>query len=115
MQLNGPIRKSEVYEGLWRFKIYEGNSSCSGNYIAETKRNVEIRWNEHENPNKDSESAKHLIDFPDHKFDWKILFAAPTNTKLCKIFESSVILLKRRTLNEKLDCDHLILIRNGAT
>ena len=63
-------------------KIYEGICSCSANYIGETKRNVETRWNEHENPNKDSEPAKHLRKFPDHKFDWKILLTAPTNAKL---------------------------------
>ena len=33
-------------------KIYEGNCSCSVNYIGETKRNVETRLNEHENPNE---------------------------------------------------------------
>ena len=40
-------------------KIYKGICSCSANYIGETKRNMETRWNEHENPNKDSEPAKH--------------------------------------------------------
>ena len=49
-------------------KIYEGICSCSANYIGETKRNVETWWNEHKNPNKDSEPAKHLRKFPDHKF-----------------------------------------------
>ena len=38
-------------------KIYE---ICfySTNYIGETKRNLEARWNKRENPNKDSEPAK---------------------------------------------------------
>ena len=35
-------------------KIYEGVCFCKENYIGETKRNVVTRWNEHENPNKDS-------------------------------------------------------------
>ena len=60
-------------------KIYEGTCFCSANYIGETKRNVETRWNEHENTNKDSEPGKQLRDFSDHKFDWKILLTAPTN------------------------------------
>ena len=30
---------------------------------GETKRNVETRWNEHENSNKDFELAKHFRDF----------------------------------------------------
>ena len=49
-------------------KIYEGICSCTVNYIGETKRNVQTRWNEHENLNKDSEPAKLLRKFPDHKF-----------------------------------------------
>ena len=89
--------------------------SCSANYISETKRNVETQWNEQENPNKDSEPAKHQRKFPDHKFDWKILLTAPTNAKLCTILESSMIALKQPSLNEQLDFDKLILFRNGVT
>ena len=96
-------------------KIYEGICSCSANYIGETKRNVETRWNERENPNKDSEPAKHLRKFLDHKFDWKILLTAPTSAKLRKILESLGIALKQPSLNEQLDFDKLILFRNGVT
>ena len=96
-------------------KIYEGTCSCSANYIGETKRNVETRWNEHENPKKDSEPAKHLRDFPDHEFDWKILLRAPTNAKLRKILESSMIVLKQPSLNKQLDFNLLILFRNDVT
>ena len=96
-------------------KIYEGICSCSANYIGETKRNFETWWNEHENPNKDSEPAKHLRKFPAHKLNWKILLTAPTNAKLRKILESSMIVLKQPSLNEQLDFDKLILFRNGAT
>ena len=96
-------------------KTYEGICSSSANYIDETKRNVETRWNEHENLNKHSEPAKHLREFPDHKFDWKILLTAPTNAKLRKILESSMIALKQPSLNEQLDFDKLILFRNGVT
>ena len=53
--------------------------------------------------------------FPDHKFDWKILATAPTNTKLGKILESPIIVLKRPILNEQLDFDQMILFRNGVT
>ena len=96
-------------------KIYEGICFCSANYIGETKRNVERRWNEQENPNKDSEPAKHLRKFPGHKFDWKILHTVPTNAKLCKILESSTIALKQLSLSEQLDFNQLILFRNGVT
>ena len=96
-------------------KIYEGICSCSTNTSVKQKINVKTWWNEHENPNKDSEPAKHLRKFPDHKFDWKILLTAPTNAKLRKILESSMIALKQPSLNEQLDLDQLILFRNGVT
>ena len=35
-------------------KICEGSCSCSAKYFGETKRSVEKRWNEHENPNKET-------------------------------------------------------------
>ena len=54
-------------------------------HIGERKTNIETQWNEHKNPNKNSKPAKYLREFPDHKFDWKILVTAPTNVKLGKI------------------------------
>ena len=44
----------------------------------------ETRCNEHNNPNKDSEAAKHIRQFPEHAFDLKILSTAPNNTRLRK-------------------------------
>ena len=44
--------------------IYEGICSCQESYIGETVRNVEIRWQEHEDTQKDSEPAKHLKNNP---------------------------------------------------
>ena len=96
-------------------KIYEGICSSSGNNIGKTKRNVGTRWNEHENPNEDSEPAKHCREFPDHKFDWKTLLMAPTNPKLGNILESSMIAHKNPSLNEQFDIDQLILFKNGIT
>ena len=96
-------------------KIFESIFSCSANYIGETKRSVETRWNEPENPNKDSEPATHLRKFSDHKFDWKIFLTVPTNAKVCKILESTMIALKQPSLNKQLDFDKLILFRNGVT
>ena len=96
-------------------KIYEGICSCKQNYIGETKRNVEIRWQEHENMNKDSEPAKHLRDFPDHKFEWKVILNAPLNTRLRKNLEASMIALKKPSLNDQLDSNKLYLFRHGVT
>ena len=46
-----------------------GTCSCSANYIGETKKTMSrhSRMN-YKDPNKDSEAAKHLRDFLDHKF-----------------------------------------------
>ena len=69
--------------------IYEGVCVCEQTYISETRRNVELRWEEHENTSKDSEPAKHLKENLSHKFSWKILFAAPENKRICKILETA--------------------------
>ena len=60
-------------------KIYDGVCSCKENYRGETKGNVITRWNEHKNPNKDSEPAKHLLQQLDHVFQWNVLISAPEN------------------------------------
>ena len=81
--------------------------------MGETKRNVETRWNKHENPNKVFEPAKHLRDFPNRKFNWEI--HGTYIPKICKILESSMTALKRLSLKEQLNFDQLILFRNGLT
>ena len=95
--------------------IYEGVSVCEQTYIGETRRNVELRWEEHENTSKDSKLAKHLKENLSHKFSWKILFAAPENKRIRKIYEASEIALKRPSLNEQSECKKLLLFCNGVT
>ena len=73
-----PLKEKNPYPSC---KIYEGVCSCKENSIGKTKRNVITRWNEHENPNKDSEPAKHLFQHPDHVFQWKVLMSAPMNNR----------------------------------
>ena len=80
----------------------------------ETKRNVETRWKEHQNINKDSEPAKHLREYPTHSFEWKIILNAPNNKRTRKNIEASVIALKKPSLNDQLDSQRL-LFRNGVT
>ena len=46
--------------------IYEEVCSCQESYIGETVRNIEIRWQEYEDTQKDSEPAKHLKSNPTH-------------------------------------------------
>ena len=61
-----PDPSCKIYEG-----VYEGVCSCKENYISETKRNVIIRWYEHENPKKDSEPAKYPFQHPNYVFQGK--------------------------------------------
>ena len=51
----------------------------------------------------------------DFKVDWKIRITASTETRLCEILEASIIALKRPSLNQLVDFDHLKLFRNGVT
>ena len=53
----------------YSYVVYEGNCSCGENYVGESVRNVVLRWAEHEDPNKQSEPAKHLKYFPNHQFE----------------------------------------------
>ena len=55
-------------------KIYQGVCDmCKQSYIGETKRNVEVRWAEQNNPNGKSEPANRLAQNPSHSFSWKVL------------------------------------------
>ena len=96
-------------------KVYQGDCSCGETYIGETKRNVVIRWREHENVSLKSEPAKHLKSFPDHKFEWKIVLNAPKNWRARKNLEASFIALKKPKLNDQLDSSKLLLFKNGVT
>ena len=51
-------------------KIYEGISICGEKYIEKAKRNVAIRWMEHNTPSDKSNPAKHLRDSIDHSFQY---------------------------------------------
>ena len=95
--------------------IYEGVYVCEQTYISETRCNVELRWEEHDNTSKDSEPAKHLKENLSHKFSWKILFATPENKQICKILKASEIALKRPSLNEQIESKKLLLFCNGVT
>ena len=53
--------------------VYEGKCNYGENYTGETHRNVTIRWDKHSDISKNSEPAKHLNQFPEHRFNWKIV------------------------------------------
>ena len=50
-----PLKDKNDYKSC---VIYKGDCSCGSPYIGETKRNAEVRWNEHNNPTKSSGSNK---------------------------------------------------------
>ena len=95
--------------------IYKGNCSCGSRYIGETKRNAEVRWNEHNNPTKSSEPSKHLRSNINHYFTWAVISNAPKNAKTRKNLEASYIALCKPDLNEQKDFERLVLFRYGVT
>ena len=95
--------------------IYKGTCSCAETYIGETIRNALIRWEEHSDPTKKSEPAKHLKNNSYHVFNWLILYKAPQNYKVRRNLEASYIALLKPNLNEQKDFEKLTLIRNGVT
>ena len=48
--------------------IYKGDCSCGLRYIGESKRNAEVRSNEHNNPTKSSEPSKQFQSNINHYF-----------------------------------------------
>ena len=96
-------------------KIYEGICICGEKYIGETKRNVEIRWMEHNTPSVKSNPVKHLSDNIDHSFTWKAICNAPNRKTVRKILEAYFIATMKPSLNDQIDSDLLELFRNGIT
>ena len=97
------------------YKIYEGTCSCGSSYIGETKRNTEVRWNEHNDPRGKSEPSKHLYNNPSHKFSWRVILSASKNARVRRNLEASVVALKMPDLNNQVDSKKLTLFRYGVT
>ena len=93
--------------------IYRGICSCGADYIGETIRNSEIRWNEHSTgKDKNSDCAKHLNDHFDHEF---VLSCASKNCLKRKILEAYYIKTCQPSLNNQMNSHVLNLFRNGVT
>ena len=103
-----PLKDKNDYKSC---VIYKGDCSCGSRYIGETKRNVEVRWNEHNNPTKSSEPSKHLRNNINHYFTWAVISNAPKNAKTRKNLEASYIALWKPSLNEQKDFERLVLFR----
>ena len=99
---------------LFHLKDKNQHPSCKI-YEGETKHNVENRWKEHNNIRKESDPAKHLQEYSSHYFSWKILLAAPSNTRQRKNLEASIIAIKRPKLNDQVESRKVLLFRNGVT
>ena len=95
--------------------IYEGVCSCQESYIRETVRNVEIRWQELENAQENSEPTNHLKNNPTHSFIWKVLLPASSIRRIRQNMEASMIALKQPSFNERAESKKLLLFRNGVT
>ena len=52
-----PLKDKSDYKSC---VIYKRDCSCDPCYIGETKRNPDVRWNEHDNPCKSSDPSKRL-------------------------------------------------------
>ena len=66
--------------------VYNGTCSCHESYIAETKRNSEIRWKEESfNNDKKSKFAVHLLKKPGHTIDWQVITSPPHQENKRKI------------------------------
>ena len=89
--------------------IYEGACTNKANYMGETKRNVEIRWEEHSDIKTISEPSRYLKSNPTHAFTWKALITAPINDRVKRNLEASFIALSRPSLNEQIDSKKLLL------
>ena len=76
--LKDPIvyKENVIYKETWTSKEF---------YIGETKRNTEVRWNEHCSFKKSSEVRDHLLINPDHNITWHIIAKAPAQTFKWKI------------------------------
>ena len=81
--------------------IYKGDCSCGSRYTGETKRNGEVRWQEHNNLAKSSESSKYLQSNIDLCFTCTDIPNTPKNVKTRKNLEASYINLWKLGLNEK--------------
>ena len=82
--------------------VYEGKCNCGKNYIGKTGRNVTIRWDGHSDIYKNSEPAKHIKQFPEHRFSWKILRRVPNKVRQRKIDEAYYVMCLRPTLGVNL-------------
>ena len=95
--------------------IYRGTCSCGEQYIGETVRLAEIRFKEHNNPNKSSEPSKHLRNNGNHEFEWQVITTASRSMIKRKVLEAFYIGKFKPQINDQLESHKLLLFRHGVT
>ena len=95
--------------------IYRGICSGGADYIGETIRNSEIRWNEHiTGKYNNSDCVKHFNDNFEHEFPWFVLFRTSKNCLESKILETYLINTCQPSLKNHINSDLLNFFRNGV-
>ena len=94
--------------------IYEGICSCTNTYIGETDRNNITRWKEHNNPNHNSDAAKHILNNSSHSYQWTILRLTNYKTNKRRILEALYIAKYKPEINNQLEMHKLILFKHGV-
>ena len=93
-----PLKDKNDYKS---YVIYKGDCSRGSCYNGETKRNEEVRQNEHNNPTKSSEPLKQFRSKINHYFTQTVISNSPENTKNRNILEASYIALENLILENK--------------
>ena len=107
-----PLKHKNIYQSC---KICYGLCSCKENYIGKPKRNMAIKWGEHNKPTHDSWSKKHLKKSIQNRYYWKILANASTHTRTRKNLKARYTTLLNPSLNNQLKSNNLFLFKNGIT
>ena len=95
--------------------IYRVICSCGADYIGETIRNSEIRWNEHITvKDQKSDCVKHLNNHFDHESRWFVLSHASKNCLKRKILEVHYIKTCQPSLINQINSDLLNFLETQA-
>ena len=101
--------------------MYKAKCNSGENYIGETGPNVTIRRDEHSDTGKNSEPAKHLNQFPEHRFNCEIFRTVPNKVsqrkkvRQRKIHEAYYIMCIRPSPNNQSELTCFTFFGNGVT
>ena len=76
-----PLKDKDLHPAC---KIYGRIYSCESTYVGEIKRNVEVRYSEHNNPSGKSETSKHFHQNINHVFTCSVICSAPKSDRTRK-------------------------------